>query len=98
MMHVNVGGEFRNPIGSIANLDMTICVGFGTAQIEKDDVVFFNGEQSDKIKTLAEFEAIAKKSPESKWICRMDAPLWNAIWERGKNGEWTCIKNGMGFA
>lgn len=98
MMHVNVGGHFRNPIGSIADLNMTICVGFGTAQIERDETIFFDGEKSDEMKTLAEIEVIAKYYPDSDWICRMDAPLWSAVWQRQQNGEWTCIENGMGFA
>jgi len=104
MLHINVGGEQRNPIGSIADPNMTICVGLGIAQIEKDGVVLFDGEKSDEIKTLAEFEEIAKKSPNSKWICRMETPLWDAVWKRQQiwenpqEGQWICIENWMGFA
>lgn len=98
MTNITTSGTSRNPIGSTAPLDMLICVGFGTAQILKDEVIFFDEEMSEEIESLQKFEDIAKESPNSNWQCVMEAPLWDATWERNNKGQWVCIKSGIGFA
>lgn len=39
-IHIDTTGESRNPIGSLADLDMAICV-YGWAKIYKDEEVVY---------------------------------------------------------
>lgn len=95
--HLNTTGTSRNPIGSICPLDTTVKVGFGTAKITKNGKVYYDGEEEVEPKTLAFFEDIAQKE-KGKWQLIMEAPLWDATWEREDINKWICIKAGRGFA
>ncbi|MBN3948387.1 MAG: hypothetical protein HWQ38_18810 [Nostoc sp. NMS7] len=62
-IHIDLTGTSRNPLLSIAPLDMYIAVGFGKAQILKDGKIIYDGEDEEdeaEIKQLLEFEAIAQ--------------------------------------
>ena len=96
--HLNTTGTSRNPIGSICSLDIVVQVGFGTAKITKNGQTYYDGEtEVGEPKTLASFEEIAQQEPEN-WKLIMEAPLWEAIWERQDTNKWVCIKAGKGFA
>ena len=96
--HLNTTGTSRNPIGSICDLETVIQIGFGTAKITLNGKTYYDGEiEVGEPKTLAEFEKIAQKEPGS-WKLIMEAPLWDAIWERHSDNKWVCIKAGLGFA
>ncbi|MBD2778221.1 hypothetical protein [Iningainema tapete] len=94
----NTTGTSRNPIGSICPLDTVIQVGFGAAKIIKNGKTYYDGEtEVCEPKTLAEFEKIAQKEP-GNWKLVMEAPLWDATWERHSDNKWVCIKSGRGFS
>lgn len=96
--HVSLSGESRNKIGTFADLEMPIAVGFGVAKITKDDETVFR-EQDDKenFHYLKEFDARAENEP-GIWQCVLEDPLWNATWVRIAQGQWKCIESGIGFA
>jgi hypothetical protein len=95
--HLNITDTSRNPIGSICPLDTVIKVGFGTAQITKNGKIYYDGEKDEEDKTLEYFEEVARQETGS-WKLVMEAPLWDAIWERQDINKWVCIKAGQGFA
>lgn len=106
-IHIDFTGETRNPLGSIANLNMLVGVGFGTAIVTKDGELIFDENNEDKYSqhldedgfaSLKTFKALAKQSPNSNWLCTMFAPLWNATWQRQGDDKWVCIETGEGFA
>lgn len=96
--HVSLSGGSRNKIGELADLEMPIAVGFGYANILKNDEIIFR-EQDDKenIRYLKEFDERAENEP-GVWQCVLEAPLWNATWKRIAKGQWECIESGIGFA
>lgn len=98
--HITLTAEGRNPIGSLAQLNTRICVGFGEAKIYKDGKVIYDGEREEnenKVKKLSYFEKKAKQEP-GDWRLVLRAPMWNATWQRQGEGRWVCIETGMGFA
>ncbi|GJD22964.1 hypothetical protein RIVM261_079200 [Rivularia sp. IAM M-261] len=97
LYHLNTTGTSRNPIGSICPLDTIIKVGFGTAKIKKNGEAYYDGEEEVEPKALAYFEEIAQKE-KGEWQLIMEAPLWDATWERQDTNKWVCIKAGRGFA
>lgn len=100
-IHVMTTGETRNPIGSCADMLMTIAVGFGAAYVTRDGKHVLDGEDVyRRRKRLLVFhaETRARRSPRSKWQIVMHAPLWNATWERRGRNRWVCVESGMGFA
>ena len=106
-IHLDLTGTSRNPLLSIAPLDMYIAVGFGDAQILKDGKVIYDGETEDdesEIKQLSEFEAIAQSDPNHNYQCFLNAPLWSARWERHdwylfmRSGDWQVIEESDGKA
>lgn len=44
LVHVDTTGDRRNPIGSLADLDMIVCSGFGQAHITCDGEVILDGD------------------------------------------------------
>ena len=99
MAHIGLSGEARNPIGSLADLEMIISVGSGVAQVLKDEEIIFDDDSHSRYsKKLIDFERMAIDSPDSCWKVIMDAPLWSATWQRESENRWVCIESGMGFA
>lgn len=100
-MIVTVSGETRNPIGSVALLDSVIAVGLGQATIERDGRVVVDCETemwADNQWTFADAERLAAEDAYGCWRVVMNAPLWNATWERRGPSEWICVAAGLGFA
>jgi|SRR6185312_2080136 len=108
VIHVMTTAETRNPIGSVARLDMTIAVGFGSAVVTRDGKVMLDGEKfyRNARRRLADGEGWASvrhaeklaKRTRGVWRIEIDAPLWSAKWERKSPGKWVCIEAGEGFA
>lgn len=96
--HIDLSGESRNQIGSLADLEMPIAVGFGIARITKDnEIVFDEQDDEENFHLLEEFDDRAENEP-GVWQCVLNAPLWNATWQRVASRQWKCIESGKGFA
>lgn len=87
----------KNSLGSYCPLDTVVVIGFGDAQILRNDKVFYDGEKSTEYRKLAEFEAIAQVDP-ADWKLVLHGPLSSATWERRGSNKWVCIETGSGFA
>lgn len=98
-------GEIHQGCGScahveaVAPLDMIIAVGFGTAQVTKDDeIVYMEGYNDEDFRSLQEFENMAKIDPDHDWRVLLVAPLREREYQRHGDGHWVLIHSGEGFA
>lgn len=83
----------------IADLDRPVAVGFGIAEIWRDDeVVFREGYDDEHFRYLREFEDMAKVDSDHDWRCILEAPLWMNEFQRQAPGEWVLVRTGPGFA
>jgi hypothetical protein len=110
VIHVLTTGERRNPLGSVARLDMGIAVGFGEAVVTRDGRVVLDGERffanmrrgltdREGWARVRHAEKLARRYPRrATWRITINAPLWSATWERKRPGKWICVEAGKGFA
>lgn len=83
----------------IANLDAYVAVGFGIAQIVRNDEVIYDEMHAEVWKKLSEFEEMAQKdAPETHWLCILDGPLSGVTYERQGKNLWVAIERNEGFA
>lgn len=86
-------------VNSELSLDSLIAVGFGDAYVLKDNsIIYQEPRHEEDFKTVREIEELAKNAPNHNWQIVFDAPLWDGIYQRNKEGKWLCIKSGQGFA
>uniref|UniRef100_A0A6M3JIZ2 Uncharacterized protein n=1 Tax=viral metagenome TaxID=1070528 RepID=A0A6M3JIZ2_9ZZZZ len=88
---------------NIAPMDMTIAVGYGTAQVMRDGEIIYNENTAniqsyDDYKTLSEFEEMAEQDPDHDWRVILNAPFKDSEYQRRGKEKWVLIKSGMGFA
>jgi hypothetical protein len=84
----------------VAHMEMRIAVGFGAAQLRKDDKIIWsegNKEYEDCL-TVADAEKIAAADPDHDWRIELYAALSEAVYQRHEANKWVLIKTGMGFA
>lgn len=43
-------------------------------------------------------EKIAKQDPENDWRIYINAPMWDAMWQRQGDDNWVLIQKGRGYA
>lgn len=103
MNHINLSGTSRNSIGSIADKNISRVVGFGSSQIvnDREEVILdfeVENEKEDLCVSIAEAEQKISFDPNTKYFLKINAPLWNATWERNSLGEFVCTESGSGFA
>ncbi len=84
---------------SILTMDSVISVGFGIAQLTKDNNVLFddNGNLDEPMR-VSEAEALAAKDPKHDWRIVLYAPLQGATYQRQGPEQWVCIEYNKGFA
>jgi hypothetical protein len=80
-----------------ASLDTVVAVGFGEANISKDNKIVYRDNGKD-VRTLAEFEDMAKKDPDHDWRLFLLAPLRGREYQRQGDNQWVLIDSNMGFA
>ena len=86
-------------VARTASLDLMIAVGFGQAQVTRDDELIFEEHPRDEeTHYLAEFEALAQADPDHDWRVRLNAPLRDEEYQRHGPGQWVLIQSGPGFA
>lgn len=90
------------PVLEIANMDMGIAVGFGSADVLCDGKTFFDGEayyeKHGKVVTLKEIEHKAAKDPGHDWRVILNGPLRSREYQRQGKDKWALIDSGPGFA
>ena len=88
------------PVERVAPLSMVIGVGFGTAQVLKDnEIIYEEGFQdNDDFPTLADFEKMAKQDPDHDWRVLLVSPLRDREYQRHEEDKWVLIDSGRGFA
>lgn len=93
------GCTYCPPIEKIAPLDMLIAVGFGMAQVSKDDEIIFDETQDEKnLHALSEFEKMAKQDPDHDWQVILEGPLRGRTYQRHEENKWVLIDSNGGFA
>ena len=93
MSHISTSGTTRNPLGSLANLDMDLDSGYPHVITVLRDGALVEGPW----RTLRNLDAAAELNP-GEWKVHALTPLWDATWRREASGRWICIEAGMGFA
>jgi hypothetical protein len=87
------------PVEKIAPMDMIIAVGFGVAQVTKDnELVYAEKPDEENFRELSEFEEIAKSDPDHDWRVLLVGALREREYQRQGDGKWVLINSGMGFA
>jgi len=87
------------PVEKTAPMDMIIAVGFGVAQVTKDDeLIYVEKPDEENYHELSEFEKMAKSDPDHDWRVLLEAPLRSREYQRQGDGKWVLINSGMGFA
>jgi len=85
-----------------APMDMEICVGFGMACVEKDNVLIYDGEEeyrlNKKVKKVRYFENQARKDPDHDWRIIKHGPMHGETFQRHGKNDWPCIESTRGFA
>lgn len=86
----------------VADMDMVVAVGFGSAYVVKDGDLFYDGEQEwrqeREPKTLAQIEALAKQEPDADWQVILYGPLSGATYQRQGDAKWVLTDSNQGFA
>jgi hypothetical protein len=88
---------------ALAPLDMTIAVGFGSADVTCDgDVVYDEQEvESGKLDdwwTVRDAEAAARLKPDADWRITKHGPLHGETYQRQGEDRWVLIESNEGFA
>jgi len=89
------------PVERIAPMDMVIGVGFGIAQVTKDNEIIFQETMEmdlDDLPTLQDFEFLAEQDPDHDWRVLLEAPLRSREYQRHGLRKWVLIHSGRGFA
>ena len=83
-------------------MDRWVAVGFGAAGYERDGVRTqtepFDDDDPDAMLTVADVERMAAADPDHDWRIYFYAPLYEAEYQRHRNGAWVLVKKGDGFA
>lgn len=88
------------PVEQIAEMNMTIAVGFGIATVMCDHIVVYdeNHWEGDEYPRLQYFEDMALLKPNHDWRVLLHAPLRSREYQRHDVGKWILIDSGKGFA
>lgn len=90
------------PVTRQASMEMLIAVGFGVAQVTKDEELIYtepiNPESWEDLPTLNHFEQMAQEDPDHDWRVLLEAPLRSREYQRQGPEEWVLIASGPGFA
>lgn len=98
------------PIPTQAPLDKVIAVGFGAAQVYRDDEFFADGETGIMRRngiverfepwtlTFGDIEEIARLDPGHDWQIVLHGPMHGETYQRQGEGVWLCIERNQGFA
>jgi myo-inositol-hexaphosphate 3-phosphohydrolase len=87
---------------SVADLERTICVGFGAAYVTKNNELIYDGEQElrdgKEPKKIQFFDDMAKLDPDNDWQITFYGPWHGETYQRQGDNNWVCIESNEGFA
>ena len=85
-----------------APMDMLILVGLGSAYVEKDGKIIYDGEKAHekkkKVWSVRDAEKLAAKDPDHDWRIVKYGPLHGETFQRHGPEKWVCIESNRGFA
>lgn len=76
-------------------LDALVHPGFGGAQVSRGEDW---GRELDEDATVQDAEEIAAGDPDHDWRLTINAPLYDAVYQRQGEGVWVLVERGEGFA
>lgn len=85
----------------ILPLEHLLGVGFGECYATKNNKRIWQEDTNsvDFCKdTLQVIEDMAVKEPNENWEYYENAPLYDVLYRRQKNGKWILVRSGRGFA
>jgi len=101
-LHIGCATCSSVPGSRIADMGMSICVGFGSAYVTRDAALVYDGEselrRDIEPKTLADIEAMAAQDPDSDWRVVMCGPLHGETYQRQGRSRWVMVDSNQGFA
>jgi len=86
------------PVKQVADMHMVIAVGFGCAQVWKDEELVFDEMHAERRPRLAEFEEMAAQDSNHDWRVILHAPLRGREYQRHGESKWVLIDSNEGFA
>jgi hypothetical protein len=101
-MHIGCLTCSSVPESGLADMDMSICVGFGSAFVTRDGMLCYDGEAELRAdiapKTVADIEKWAKESPDRDWRIVLNGPLHGETYQRQGVNKWVMVESNDGFA
>lgn len=94
-------GTFHIQYGVVADMNMTIAVGFGSAKVTKDNKTIYDEndfDDWDDMWTVQDAENEALKNPDYDWRIIIHAPMHGQIYQRQGVGLWVMVDKNIGFA
>lgn len=85
----------------LAPMEMVISVGFGGAQVTRDDEVVWQAEHGmpeDELWTVQDAEYSARDETPGDWRIAIIGPLAELYFQRQGEDRWVLYKKGDGFA
>jgi hypothetical protein len=80
-------------------MGMAISVGFGSAQVTKDDeLVYCEQQNEENYWTVQNAEDAALKDPDHDWQIQLVGPMHGETYQRQGPGKWVCVESNPGFA
>lgn len=90
------------PILAKADMDKVIAVGFGSADLTRDDELVLDGERAfqrgKEVPTFADAEKLAVADPDHDWRVTLHGPLHGETYQRQGVKEWVLVETNEGFA
>ena len=80
-------------------MDSVIAVGFGQANITRDNaMIYFESRLDEEYPTAQQAEEIAAQNPDHDWRITYHGPLSDKQYQRQGPGRWVLVATGRGFA
>lgn len=99
---IHVGCLNCSTAALVAPMEMSICVGFGFAHLEKDGELVYDGEAAlsndEEPWTVSDAEKLAVADPDHDWRIVKYGPLHGETFQRQGESNWVCVESNQGFA
>ena len=90
------------PIEAVANLNKVIAVGFGSATLECDGRVIYDGERAlhegKNPRSFKFAENKARQKPSADWRVVLHGPMHGETYQRQGKNRWVLVESNEGFA
>jgi hypothetical protein len=96
--NIHVGCLCCSTACQIAHMDMVIAVGFGSAQVTKDNELVYEEREDGELWTVQDAENEALQDPDHDWQIMKVGPLHGETFQRQAPGRWVCVESNPGFA